>query len=79
MHRFCSKSNAQWRVIDQVLGVWGDGLKIRGLELRQHSTCSWIAQLQQHALEMLAETEDLVEGIPSYRVQCRVRNLSLMR
>ena len=53
----------------------GDGLKIRGLELRQHSTCSWIAQLQQHALEMLAETEDLVEGVPSYRVQCRVRNL----
>ena len=53
----------------------GDGLKIRGLELRQHSTCSWIAQLQQHALEMLAETEDLVEGIPSYQVQCRVRNL----
>ena len=53
----------------------GDGLKIRGLELRQHSTCSWIAQLQQHALEMLAETEDLVDGVPSYRVQCRVRNL----
>ena len=52
-----------------------DGLKIRGLELRQHSTCSWIAQLQQHALEMLAETEDLVDGVPSYRVQCRVRNL----
>ena len=52
----------------------GDGLKIRRLELRQHSTCSWIAQLQQHALEMFAETEDLVE-IPSYRVQCRVRNL----
>jgi len=52
-----------------------DGLKVRGLELRQHSTCSWIAQLQQHALEMLAETEDLVDGVPSYRVQCGVRNL----
>lgn len=52
-----------------------DGLKIRGLELRQHSTCSWIVQLQQRALELLVEAEDLVDGIPSYRVQRCVQNL----
>ena len=40
-----------------------EGMKIRGLELRQHSTCVWIARLQKQALHILADTDDLVEGI----------------
>ena len=54
-----------------------EGMKIRGLELRQHSTCVWIARLQKQALHILADTDDLVEGIPSYRVQSRIQRLLL--
>ncbi|MEC8608887.1 MAG: DNA polymerase domain-containing protein [Candidatus Thermoplasmatota archaeon] len=53
------------------------GMKIRGLELRQHSTCPWVAQLQTRALEMLADADDLADGIPSYRVQCQIQRLLL--
>ena len=51
------------------------GMKIRGLELRQHSTCPWIAQLQSRALQLLADSDDLVDGIPHHRVQCQVQRL----
>ncbi len=57
---------------------WGygeNGLKVRGLELRQHSTCAWIVGLQKQALELFSQSEDLVDGIPSYRVQCDVQRL----
>lgn len=50
-------------------------LKVRGLELRQHSTCPWIVQLQKRALEVLVQSDDLVDGIPSPRVQSRVQRL----
>ena len=53
------------------------GMKVRGLELRQHSTCPWVAQLQERALHLLAESDDLLDGIPSYRVQLRVQRLLL--
>ena len=53
------------------------GMKIRGLELRQHSTCPWVAQLQTQALEILANADDLVDDIPSYRVQCQIQRLLL--
>ena len=52
-----------------------NGIKVRGLELRQHSTCPWIVRLQEQALELLAKSDDLVDGIPSYRVQCEVQSL----
>lgn len=52
-----------------------DGLKIRGLELRQHSTCQWIRHLQQQALEILSKATDLRDGLPSYHVQRKVQNL----
>lgn len=52
-----------------------DGMKIRGLEIRQHSTCPWIAELQKKALQLLADSDELVDGIPSYRVQSSVRRL----
>ena len=52
-------------------------MKIRGLELRQHSTCPWVAQLQTQALEILANANDLVDDIPSYRVQCQIQRLLL--
>lgn len=32
-----------------------EGWKVRGIELRQHSTCEWVRQLQQGMLEDLAE------------------------
>lgn len=50
-------------------------MKIRGLEIRQHSTCPWIAELQKKALQLLADSDELVDGIPSYRVQSSVRRL----
>ena len=52
-----------------------NGMKIRGLELRQHSTSPWVAQLQKRALQMLADADDLVNGIPSYRVQCQIQRV----
>lgn len=52
-----------------------DGLKIRGLELRQHSTCQWIRHLQQQALEIFSKATDLRDGLPSYHVQRKVQNL----
>ena len=51
------------------------GMKIRGLELRQHSTCPWIVQLQTQALQLLSDSTDLVDGIPSHRVQREVQRL----
>lgn len=58
--------------------AYGDaGMKVRGLELRQHSTCAWIVRLQKQALQLLADSTDLVDGIPSYREQSRVRRLLL--
>ena len=54
-----------------------DGLKIRGLELRQHSTCQWIRNLQQQALQILSKDTDLSDNLPSYSVQRTVQNLLL--
>lgn len=42
-----------------------EGWKVRGIELRQHSTCSWVSALQTRALEML-------EKDPSSRMQEKV-------
>lgn len=55
-----------------------DGLKVRGLELRQHSTCQWIRNLQQQALEILSQTTDLVDGLPCYSAQKTVQALLLV-
>jgi DNA polymerase elongation subunit (family B) len=46
----------------------GDSFKVRGIELRQHSTPPWVRNLQQHGLELLAEGER-IDGIPSHQVQ----------
>ena len=46
----------------------GESFKVRGIELRQHSTPQWVRNLQQHGLELLAEGER-VDGVPSYEVQ----------
>jgi DNA polymerase I len=54
-----------------------DGMKIRGLELRQHSTCQWIRNLQQQALQILSRATDLTDSLPSYSVQRTVQNLLL--
>ena len=53
------------------------GLKVRGLELRQHSTCQWIRNLQNQSLQILSESTDLVDGLPSYSVQRCIQNLLL--
>jgi DNA polymerase I len=52
-----------------------NGVKVRGLELRQHSTCQWIVRLQEQALDLLSKSDDLIDGIPSYRVQREVQSL----
>ena len=46
----------------------GNSFKVRGIELRQHSTPPWVRNLQQHGLELLAEGER-IDGIPSHQVQ----------
>jgi len=42
--------------------------KVRGIELRQHSTPRWVRDLQQRGLELLAEGERL-HGLPSPATQ----------
>ncbi|MGB1419462.1 MAG: DNA polymerase domain-containing protein, partial [Poseidonia sp.] len=42
--------------------------KVRGIELRQHSTPRWVSELQQKGLELLAEGER-IEGRPSLQAQ----------
>ena len=48
--------------------VAGDEFKVRGIELRQHSTPQWVRELQQKGLELLAKGER-VDGRPSLRAQ----------
>ena len=43
----------------------GDSFKVRGIEMRQHSTPVWIQRLQQAGLECLAAGERN-DGIPSF-------------
>ena len=45
-------------------GFTGDDYKVRGIEMRQHSTSSWVAQLQQQGLNILSASP-LEQGIPS--------------
>lgn len=49
-------------------GFTGDGYKVRGIEMRQHSTSLWVAQLQQRCLDHLAASS-LEQGIPSTEAQ----------
>ena len=51
------------------------GLKVRGIEERQHSTCAWIAHLQRQALQLLVEHSDDQQGIPSFDGQIAVARL----
>ncbi|MAF93707.1 hypothetical protein CMO85_03470 [Candidatus Woesearchaeota archaeon] len=49
--------------------AYSDGeFKVRGIELRQHSTPVWVRELQQHGLKLLAEGERL-QGLPSLATQ----------
>ena len=49
--------------------AYGEGeFKVRGIELRQHSTPRWVRELQQRGLELLAEGER-IDGRPSLRAQ----------
>ncbi len=52
--------------------AYGDGaFKVRGIEMRQHSTPSWIRSMQEHALALLASGERQ-HGLPSRATQQRV-------
>lgn len=46
----------------------GEEFKVRGIELRQHSTPRWVRDLQQRGLELLAEG-DRIDGRPSPTTQ----------
>nr|AIF05993.1 putative DNA-directed DNA polymerase type II (DPA, polB1) [uncultured marine group II/III euryarchaeote KM3_18_D06] len=39
--------------LTKYFGWGGEGWKVRGIELRQHSTCKWIERLQEESLEIL--------------------------
>lgn len=51
----------------------GDSFKVRGIEMRQHSTPIWIQRLQRVGLECLAAGQRR-EGLPSFETQCTVLN-----
>ena len=46
----------------------GEEFKVRGIELRQHSTPDWVRNLQQTGLELLADG-GRVQGLPSLATQ----------
>ncbi len=41
--------------LTKYFGIGSAGWKIRGIELRQHSTCEWVRRLQRDSLEILRE------------------------
>ncbi len=51
----------------------GDAFKVRGIEMRQHSTPRWIQRLQRTGLEYLAAGER-TDGLPSFETQRTVLN-----
>jgi DNA polymerase I len=53
----------------------GSDFKIRGIELRQHSTCKWTSTLQSKGLALLVEHLEAGEHLPSYRQQREVHAL----
>ena len=46
----------------------GGSFKVRGIEMRQHSTPVWVQRLQRRGLELLAEGQRL-NGVPSFDTQ----------
>ena len=52
-----------------------NGLKLRGIEARQHSTCVWIKGLQERALEIIVEECDHGEGLQSKTIQMNIVKL----
>ena len=51
------------------------GLKVRGIEERQHSTCRWIAELQRSSLQALVEHSTDEGGRPEATAQQAVINI----
>jgi DNA polymerase I len=45
------------------------GLKVRGIEERQHSTCKWVGDLQRSALQALVNHSSDEVGVPSVDAQ----------
>lgn len=52
-----------------------NGVKVRGIEQRQHSTCAWISSMQRSALQLLIDHSDEDDGIPSEEGQIAVADL----
>ena len=52
-----------------------NGLKVRGIEARQHSTCVWIKGLQERALEIIVQECDHGEGLQSKTIQTNIVKL----
>lgn len=53
----------------------GDDFKIRGIELRQHSTCKWTSSLQSKGLGLLVKHLQEGQHLPSYKQQREVHAL----
>ena len=49
-----------------------NGFKLRGIEARQHSTCSWIKELQQTALELIRDHVQQGGGCNSISIQEKI-------
>ena len=52
-----------------------NGLKLRGIEARQHSTCEWIRQIQSGALEILTNCVKGGEPVNSLAIQKRIMKM----
>ncbi len=49
-----------------------NGLKLRGIEARQHSTCAWIKKLQNEALGLIIEQYNKDSNLQSKHIQMRI-------
>jgi DNA polymerase I len=53
---FCPRRDGEAGALTRYFGVRRDGsLKVRGIECRQHSTCSWVTTLQRDLIGVLDE------------------------
>ena len=48
------------------------GLKVRGIESRQHSTCEWVRNLQNSALQIMVDCVDNEIDVTGKHVQSTI-------
>ena len=54
-----------------------NGFKLRGIEARQHSTCKWIATLQNNALNIILDAKR--EGVEILQLATQKKIIDLLK